>query len=176
LTSRISSENSEPVNRYLCNGPKIAIGQDHIGLKERNTRLDYRDIRSVSIINARSHRAWLFYVVAGTAGLVVILLLLYLVIRGFINDPATSPGNSFYYRKHAISILFFFFIAGPVYLISRLRKYSRKQPMLIIRWEKHEYRIRVSELGVRAIDLKRFLEGKTTLLEYDIPPADRKMK
>ena len=48
--------------------------------------------------------------------------------------------------------------------------------MLIIRWEKHEYRIRVSELGVRAIDLKRFLEGKTTLLEYDIPPADRKMK
>ena len=57
-----------------------------------------------------------------------------------------------------------------------MRKYSRKQLMLIIRWEKQEYRIRVSELGVRAFDLKRFLEGKTTLPEYDIQLAGRKMK
>ena len=149
------------MNKSFYNGPEIEIGETCIKIKKRNIKISYRDDGSIRIVDARLHRAWLLYILAGIAAMSLILLLFIMVIRGVFGDSAGWPNGGVFFRRRTIIPFMFIFIGGPVFIYMKIRKYFRKYPMLVIRWDHHDFRIRVSDLHVDAGDLKTFLETKT---------------
>ena len=148
------------MKKQFYSGPKIEIGQDHIKIKEQNIRLNYKDIKSIGIKNTRLSRKWLLYLVTGVLAFIVILGIFFLFIRGSIDDQAHVPGSGFYNRKHSISLLMFIFIGGPLVILFKVKKYFRKHIMLVIKWENADFRIKISDMGIDANELKMFLERK----------------
>ena len=159
------------MNKHFCHGKEIVIGTGFIWLKEKNLRLSYDAIRSVSIRMARLHRAGLFYIIAGMAALALILGLFMAGITGLLDHPENPAILGLFNRRHGISLLLFFFIGGPAFIIARIRKYFRKYPMLVIRWKHRDFRIRISDLKINVQDLKVFLESRVGCLAFELPDA-----
>jgi len=156
------------MKKLFYSGPEIEIGKDYLKIKKRNTRINFRDINSVSIKNARIDRAWLLYAISGIAGLAIILCLLVLVIRDLYGDSSGLAGSGLFVRKRTIIPLMLLFIGGPFFILMKIKKYFRKYLVLIIRWDHHDFRIRISGLKINAYKLKSFFEGKIRSVESDI--------
>ena len=62
----------------------------------------------------------------------------------------------------------FIFIGGPFFIITRIKKYFKKYLILIIRWDHDEFRIKISDLGINASELKIFFESKTASVQVEI--------
>ena len=157
------------MNKHFYKGPKIEIGKDYIRIKKRNIRLSYQEIKSIRIKKTRIDRAWLFYILTGFAGLSIILFLFYIFIQGLFNDTAILARSGLFYRKRIIVLLMFFFIGGPFFIIIKIKKYFKKDLMLVINWEHHDFRIKISDIGIDVYKLKMFFEGKLESLEFEIP-------
>ena len=153
---------TNPMNKPFCRGPNIVIGNDFIRLKETDTKLTYGELRSVSIRNVRVHRAGLLFILAGVVALVLILWLFLYAIIGLGNDTANPASHAIFYRKHGISLVLFLFIGGPVFIVSKTRKYFKKYPMLVIRWGSRDFRIKIADLDKNADELRMFFDGKKT--------------
>ena len=150
------------MNKPFCRGPNIVIGSDYIRLKETDTKLVYSEIRSVSIRNARLHRAGLLFILSGVVALALIFWLFLYAIIGLGNDTANPASHAIFYRKHGISLVLFLFIGGSVFIVTKTRKYLKKYPMLVIRWGGRDFRIKISELDKNAEELTMFFESKKT--------------
>ncbi|MEI6683324.1 MAG: hypothetical protein WCO44_11880 [Bacteroidota bacterium] len=159
------------MNKHFCHGKGIVIGSEFIWLKEKNTRLSYDAIRSVSIRKARLHRAGLLYIIAGMTALAVILGLIMAGIIGLLVHPENPAIQGLFNRRHGISLLLFLFIGGPAFIISWIRKYFRKHMMLVIRWKHRDFRTRISELKINVQELKVFLSSRVEHLEFEPPDA-----
>lgn len=156
------------MNKRFYNGSKIEIGKDYIKIKRRNIRLSYQDIKLISIKNTRLDRAWLIYIIAGIISFSIILFLFYIVIQGLFSDSTILMRSGLFYRKRMIILLMFFFIGGPFFIIIKVKKYFKKYLMLVINWKHHDFRIRISDLGINAYELKIFFEGKVKSLVYEL--------
>ena len=148
------------MNKSFYNGPKLEIGKDYIRIKKRKTRLNYQDIRLNSIKKARPDRAWLLYIIAGLIGLMVILYLFYLVIQGLFSESDFIARSGLFYRKRGIVVVMFILIGGPLFIIYKIKKYFKRDLRLIIKWYHHDFRIKISDMGIKASDLKMFLEER----------------
>ena len=62
----------------------------------------------------------------------------------------------------------FFFIGGPFFIIVKIKKYFKKYLMLVIKWDHHDYRIKISDLGINVSKLKGYFEGKMESIHVDI--------
>jgi len=155
------------MNRHFYNGSKIEIGKDYIKIKERNIRLNYQEIKSISIKNTRIHRAWLIYVIAGIVACCIILSLFCLLIHGLISNAAALRNSGLFYRKHVVVLLVFFFTGGPFFIVWKVKKYFKKYLMLIIKWDHDDFRIKISDLRINKNDLKKFFADKEKSFECD---------
>ncbi len=164
------------MNKHFCHGKEILIGSEFIWLKEKNIRLRYDAISSVSIRMARLHRAGLLYIIAGMTALAVILGLFMAGIIGFLSHPENPAILGLFNRRHGISLLLFLFIGGPAFIISWIRKYFRKHMMLVIRWKHRDFRTRISELKINVQELKIFLEERVQNLEVELPKLQRQSR
>jgi hypothetical protein len=54
----------------------------------------------------------------------------------------------------------FILIGGPLFIISKIKKYFKKYLMLVIKWQNDDFRIKISELKKNEIEIKKFFEGK----------------
>jgi len=148
------------LNNELYNGPKLKIGKDAVVIKARNIKLGFSEIESVCIKNTRISRASIFLVMAGILALAVILYLLIVFIQGMMGEMAAFSGGGLYYRKHLISVIMFFFIGAPIIIILKIKKYLRKEMMLVIRWKNDDFRIKVSEMRRTVYEINNFFESK----------------
>ena len=163
------------MNKHFYNGPKIEIRKDYIKIKERNIKLNYHDIKSISIKNTRLNRAWLLFIIAGIIAFSIIFSFFYLVIQGLFSDSSILSSSGLFYRKRIIIPLMFFFIGGPFFIIFRIKKYFKKYLMLVINWDHNDFRIKISDLGINVYELKKFLEGKIESVKFTIPNVTRKI-
>jgi hypothetical protein len=157
------------MNKHFYNGPKVEIGKDFIKIKERNIKLSYQDIKLISIKNARVNRVWLLYIIAGIIGFSIILFLFCIVLQGLFSDSPKFAISGIFYRKRTIILFMLLFIGGPSFIIYKIKKYFKKYLMLIIQWDHHDFRIKISDLRINVNELRIFLESKTEFLEFDNP-------
>jgi len=162
------------MNKYFYTGPKIEIGKDSIKIKERNIRLSYQDIKSIRIKYTRLDRAGLLYIIAGIIALSLILFLFFIFIHGLFSDTTILRTSGLFYKRRMIILLLFFFTGGPFFIIFKVRKYLKKYLMLVISWDHHDFRIKISELGRDVNDLKTFFEGKVRSIRTDIPDKNNR--
>jgi hypothetical protein len=156
------------MNKPFYNGPKIEIRKDYIKIKKRNIILNYEDIKSISIKHTRLDRAWFLYIIAGIISFSIILFLFCIVIRDLFSDSNTLVRSGLFYRKRMMILLMFFFIGGPLFIIVKIRKYFKTYLMLVINWKHHDFRIKISDMGINAYELKNFLENKVKSMVVDI--------
>jgi hypothetical protein len=52
----------------------------------------------------------------------------------------------------------------PIVISYRIARYLTRPLMLIIKWDKGEFRIKFSELGISVAELKSFLAGKVEVV------------
>ena len=148
------------MNKHFYNGPEIEIGKDFIRLKKKNLKLSYQDIKSIMIIKTRIDRAWLLYILAGIIAFAFILFLVFTVIQGLYSDSGFIARSGLFYRRRGMTILMFIFIGGPLFIIYKVKKYFQRPLMLVIKWDHHDFRIKISDMGIKVRDLELFLEGK----------------
>jgi len=156
------------MNKPFYSGPKIEIRKDFIKIKKRNITLNYDDIRRISIKHTRLDRAWFLYILAGVITFLIILFLFCIVIRDLFGDSNTLVRNGLFYRKRMMILLMLFFIGAPLFIIVKVKKYFRKYLMLVINWKHNDFRIRISDLGITAYELKNFFENKVKSMVFDI--------
>ena len=162
------------MNKHFYNGQKIDIGKDYIKIKERNIRLSYQDIKVISIKYTRLDRAWFIYIIAGIIAFSIILYIFFIVVQGLYSDSTMLRTSGLFYRKRILILLMFFFISGPFFIVFKVKKYFKKYLMLVINWNHHDFRIKISDLGRSVYDLKMFFEGKVKLIKSDIPNETNK--
>jgi hypothetical protein len=56
----------------------------------------------------------------------------------------------------------------PVVISFRISRYFTKPVMLIIKWDRGEFRMKFSELGISVGELKQYLEGKVLFVTHDM--------
>jgi len=147
------------MNKSFYNGPRILISEDFIKIKDRNLRLEYKDILLVAVRKTRIDKWWLLYILAGIILCLTILYLFFLTIKGITNDSGILAGGN-YHRNRFITVLVFFFIGSPVFIIGKIKKYFKKHLMLIINWEHGEFRMKISSMGISEDELKNYFTVK----------------
>jgi hypothetical protein len=152
---------------YLYNGPGLAIRNDGLRIKKRKLTLSYQDISSIGIRKARLTRGWLGLILLGIILITGILCLLYLFLAHFyfISDV---HGAHYHYARRSPGIIIGILVILPVIIFLRIKKYFRKQVMLIIKWDHDEFRIKFSELNITENELKRYLEGKAIVITSEL--------
>jgi hypothetical protein len=153
------------MSKHFYNGSKLEISTSGIKIKKRNIKLTYPEITRITIKRTRLSRAGLLIIIAGALVIIAILFLFFLFIRGAFSDATFSSHGGLYYRKRVVVALLVFFIGGPLFIFVKIRKYFPKHEMLVISWKHHDYRVKLSDLGVNASELKRFLEDKVSLTD-----------
>jgi len=153
------------VKDILYNGPKLVIKTDGIILRKRKLRIPYPAITSITVKKARLTRGWLGLI---ALGVILDTGLVYLLYHFLVNyyDPSDFRVYSHYSRRGSGMVIGFLLVL-PVFITLRITRYFTKPLMLIIRWENKEFRMKFSELGISAIELKSYLEGKVMVVTHD---------
>ena len=149
------------------NGPKLEIREHYIKIKKRNIKLSYSDIKSVNIKNTHTGKAWILFIITGIIVILAFICILFLTIQGLLTGSSfiTSKGHHNNYKSLAFIIAFL--VGVPLFIASKITKYFRKHPMLIITWEQGDFRIKISELGIKESEVKRFFEGKVKVIDFE---------
>lgn len=152
---------------YLYNGPSLAIKNDGVRIKKRKITLNYKDISSINVRKASLMRGWLGMILLGLILIIVLLYLLYLFLDHFyfISDV---HGAQFHYARRSPGIIIGILVILPIIISLRIKKYFRKYVMLIIKWDHDEFRIKVSEMNIRAGELVRYFEGKGVVVSGEL--------
>jgi hypothetical protein len=164
-TRNTENDNILNMKNSFYNGPKIEIGEHYIKIKKKDLRLSYSEIKSADIKNTRSDRFWLVYIIAGIIIILIFLYFLFLTIQGLMNGSSFITGNGHRNNYKSLAFIIAFLTGVPLFIISRIKKYFRKYPVMIIVWKKHEFRIKISELGIKENELKSFIESKVKTTE-----------
>jgi hypothetical protein len=155
------------MNNPFYNGPKIEIGKDFIRIKKGNTRINFLDIKSIRIKKTRIDRVWIIYILTGLIALSIILFAFWYFIMGLFVDPG-MVNQRLYTGKRVMILWMLLFIGGPFFIILKIKKYFRKHLMLVIKWDHHDFRIKISEMKINALELKSFFEGKIQQPDVDM--------
>jgi len=146
----------------LYSGPKLLIKDDGIRIRKRKVFIPYQDIKSIKIKNAHVTRGWLGLIFIGIILNIFILFLLYYFLMNFY-DMVDAHGNHLHYSHRSPGMIVGFLVILPVIISFRLVRYFNRPLMVIIKWDKQEFRIRFSELNLSVSELRSFLEGKAVV-------------
>jgi hypothetical protein len=157
----------DQVKNALYSGPKLVIRQDGIKIRKGDIMIGYPEITSLTIRKARLTRGWLGLIFFGIFLDITLLYLLYLFVtnvydmsdlhRGYIRFPRRSSG-----------IVMGILLVLPIVISYRIARYFTRPLMLIIKWDKGEFRIKFSELGISVAELKNYLPGKVNVVAADL--------
>lgn len=148
---------------YLYNGPKLSIRNDGIRIKERRITLLYKDISSITIRKARVTRGWLGLIFLGIVLNVFILGLLYLVLVNLLTMSDVHGGH-FHYSRRSSGIVIGILIMSPVLVSIWMKKYFKREVMIIIKSDHQEFRFKFRELNLSLKDVKRYFEERVKMI------------
>jgi hypothetical protein len=151
------------VKDYLYNGPKLSIRNDGIRIKERRITLLYKDISSITIRKARVTRGWLGLIFLGIVLNVFILGLLYLVLVNLLTMSDVHGGH-FHYSRRSSGIVIGILIMSPVLVSIWMKKYFKREVMIIIKSDHQEFRFKFRELNLSLKDVKRYFEERVKMI------------
>jgi hypothetical protein len=144
---------------YLYNGPKLAIGTDGIRIKERKITLSYKDISAITIRKARVTRGWIGMILLGMALNVILLGLLFLFLTNYI-FMSDIHGGHFHSSRRSPGIIIGILLVLPVVISIWMKKYFKRDIMLIIKSDHNEFRIKFRDLNLPVLEVKRYLEER----------------
>ncbi len=143
----------------LYNGPRLVIKTDGIKIRKRNLKLSYPEIGSITIKKARLTRGWLGLILLGVILDIVLVYLLYLFVAN-VYDLSDLHRGHFHYSRRSSGIVLGILLVLPIVISFRISRYFSRPLMLIIKWDRSEFRIKFSELKISVAELKSYLEGK----------------
>lgn len=149
----------------IYNGPRLVIKTDGIILRKKKLRISYPEITSITVKKARLTRGWLGLILLGIVLDTGLVYLLYHFLANYY-DLQEFHGHSHYSRRGS-GMLIGFLLVIPIFITYRITRYFTKPLMLIIKWEKGEFRMKFSELGLSVGELKQYLEGKVAFMTRD---------
>jgi hypothetical protein len=155
------------VKDILYNGPSLVIKTDGIRIRKRKLKLSYPEITSITIKKARVTRGWLGLILFGVILDIVLVYLLCHFLANFYNLPDIR-GGLFHYSRRGSGMLIGILLVLPVVISFRISRYFTKPVMLIIKWDRGEFRMKFSELGISVGELKQYLEGKVLFVTHDM--------
>ena len=147
------------MKEYLYNGPAISIGNSGIRIKKNEINLPFSQISSVSVKKAHSDKLWLLYVILGSIAVVLLIGMFYNFLVNFYLAAETSNGT-FHYPRRSMGVTLAMMIIIPVLITFRIWPYFRRYLVLIIKWNHHEFRIKLSSLKLPPAVIKNYFEGK----------------
>ena len=147
------------MKEILYNGPELTIRNDGIRIKKKKLVLSYQEISSIRIKRARLSRFWLLYILSGILLNAFIIFLIYRFLMNFYL-MADSQNGHFHYARRSQGMIIGILVLIPIGITMWMTKYFKKSNMLIIRWNRSEYRIKTDDLHITLSELKRYLEGK----------------
>ena len=95
---------------------------------------------------------------------VILLYLLYLFLDHFYL-MSDVHGVHYHYARKSPGIIIGILVVLPVIISLRIKKYFRRQVMLIIKWDHDEFRIKFNDLNITTSELKRYFEGKGLIVK-----------
>ena len=107
---------------YFYNGPKISIAEDYVRIKEKNIKLDYKEIKSISIQTTRLDKEWMLFIIGGLLISLFLLFVFCLIIQSLLNDSSVLSSRGPYERKSFSQLLVLIFIGVPVFIIIKIKK------------------------------------------------------
>jgi hypothetical protein len=150
------------VKEILYNGPRLVIKSDGIKIRKGNLKLSYPEITSITIKKARLTHGWLGLILLGVILDIVLVYLLYFFLVNFF-DLSVVSGGHFHYSRRSPGIVIGILLVLPIFISFRIMRYFMRPVMLIIKWDRGEFRIKFSELNISVAELKRYLEGKVII-------------
>lgn len=152
------------MKEILYNGTRLVIKSDGIKIRKRKLNLSYPEITSITIKKARLTRGWLGLILLGVILDIVLVYLLYLFLVNFYDLSDIHIGH-FHYSRRSPGIVIGILLVLPIFISFRIRKYFTRPVMLIIKWDRGEFRMKFSEINISVAELKRYLEGKVNIVE-----------
>lgn len=146
----------------LYTGPRLAIKTDGIKIRKRNLTISYPEITSITIKKARLIRGWLGLILLGVILDIVLVYLLYIFLVN-VYDLSDVHGGHFHYSRRSSGIVFGILLVLPIVISFRISRYFTRPVMLIIKWDRGEFRMKFSDLNIPVAELKRYLEGKVII-------------
>ena len=119
----------------------------------------------MTIKKARLTRGWLGLILLGIILDIVLVYLLYLFMVNFY-DLLDLHGGHLHYSRRSPGIVIGILLVLPIFISFRIRRYFMRPVMLIIKWDRGEFRMKFSELNISVAELKRYFEGKV-IIEID---------
>jgi hypothetical protein len=150
------------VKEILYNGTRLVIKSDGIKIRKRNLMISYPEITSITIKKARLTRGWLGLILLGVILDIVLVYLLYLFLVNFYG-LSDFHGGHFHYSRRSPGIVIGILLVLPIFISFRIRRYFTRPVMLIIKWDRCEFRMKFSEINIPVAELKRYLEGKVKI-------------
>jgi len=150
------------VKEILYNGPRLVIKSDGIKVRKRNLKLSYPEITSITIKKARLTHGWLGLIFLGVILDIVLVYLLYFFLANFF-DLSVVRGGHFHYSRRSPGIVIGILLVLPIFISFRIMRYFTRPVMLIIKWDRGEFRMKFSELNISVAELKRYLEGRVKI-------------
>ena len=129
--------------------------------------LRYDDIISIRITKAHLTRGWLGLILLGVIADAVLFYLLYLFLIHFYS-MSDLHGGHYQSGRRSPGIIIGILVVLPVIIFIRIKRYFPTYPMLIIRWDHGEFRVRLSELKITAGEVKQYLESKGQPVEMEV--------
>ena len=152
------------MKEILYNGPRLVLKSDGIKIRKRNLNLSYPEISSITIKKARLTRGWLGLILLG---IILDILLIYLLYYFLVNfyDLSDVHAAHFHYSRRSPGIVIGILLILPIFISFRIRRYFSRPVMLIIKWDRGEFRMKFSEINISVAELKGYLEGKVNIVE-----------
>jgi len=145
-------------------GNELIIKNDGIRIRKRKIFLPYSEIGSIKIKKAHITRGWLGLILLGVILNIGLLYLLYYFLVNFY-DLSGSNTNHVHYSRRSPGMVIGVLLILPVVISIRIKRYFGRPLMLIIKWDRFEFRMKFSELNLSVEEMRRFLEGRGLRME-----------
>ena len=143
----------------LYSGPKLVIKSDGIKIRKRNLKITYPEICSITLRKARLIRGWLGLIFLGVILNIILFYLLYIFMVN-VYDMSDLHGGHIHLPRRSSGVVLGILLVLPIVITYRISKYFTRPLMLIIKWDRGEFRMKFSELNISIAELKSYLEGK----------------
>ena len=154
------------VKDILYNGSSLVINRDGIKIRKRNLAISYPEITSITIKKARLTHGWLGLIFLGVILDIGIVYLLYHFLVNVYDLPGVHGGH-FHYSRRSTGIVLGILLVLPIVISFRISRYFSRPVMLIIKWDRGEFRMKFSEINISVAELKRYLEGKVIIENWN---------
>ena len=129
--------------------------------------ITYPEINSITLRKARLTRGWLGLILLGAILDIILIYLLYLFLVNFYN-LSDLHGSHLHLPRRSSGVILGILLVLPIVITYRITRYFTRPLMLIIKWDRGEFRMKFSELKISVAELKSYLEGKVSIVTRDM--------